>query len=265
MDNNKPNKEKADKIAEMRQTANWWMAVINAPQEKSTLDEKRAFLSILTDTIKSYTEYPFSASIIHDKDIEINGELKTIHLHAFIDTPSKPTKRQLLSELSNLLNIDKDLISLTPTNNNYLLVQYLTHKNDKLKTQYDKSLIITNNEEELSKRYKKTYRKPLDEDELQEEIFVSSTFTDLIKKVGLENAKKYQNCFKQVKQEQEQDLNGLLNKIHRLEAHLEHIARMLNIFFNACDIVLDDNEKEYLKIDTLKREINDSEANFIDV
>lgn len=258
----KENNNKSDKIAEMRVQALHFMAVINAPNEKST-QEQLQFLNANLLQINNTTNYPFIASIIHDKDIEINGELKTLHAHIFIDTPLNPTKRQLLNDLSKELNIDKDLISLTPTKSDFLLVQYLIHKNDKLKTQYNRENIITNDSEELEKRLNKIYRKPLNEEELQNEIFISNTFTDLIKKIGLENAKKYQSCFKQVKQEQQQDYDGLLKLITRLKYNLEHIQKLLDIHFNALNQALTDNEKEYLKLDTLKAELEDIFAKFI--
>lgn len=252
-----------NKIAEMRQTASHYMAVLNAPSEKNTPEQARAFLSATLKTLLDYTDYPYIASIIHDKDIEITGELKTIHAHIFIDTPTKPTKRAILGDLANKLGIDKDLISLTPTNNSFLLVQYLIHKNDKIKTQYDKDLIITNDKEETEKRLLKRYIKPMDESEIEDNIFKSKTFTDLVVNIGLENAKKYQSVYRQVKQEADQDYEGILNELQRHKNNMRHIKTMLEQHFKHLDMMLDENQKKYLQLEYLKLEIEDTFAKFI--
>jgi len=184
-------------------TSDYWTIVIDAPineKNPNATGEAKEFLTTVLTTLNNSTIYPFIASIIHDRDIKPTGELKTIHAHCFIDTPTKPTKKELLDTLSELLNVDRNLITIEATNNEFLQVQYLIHKNDQMKAQYEASEIITNNENELLKRLATTY----ESNDPTQALFVNKTLTDLINDKGLDFAKKYLPIFNQIKKEQAQ-------------------------------------------------------------
>lgn len=173
----------------MNKTSDKWFLTINAQKENAS---KVAELETLSTTLLSYYKEPFIATIIHDQDKNEDGTPKTIHLHAFIETPLKPTKKALLDELIELTGYNAEQIGILATNNDYLLVQYLTHKNDKDKAQYDKTLVKTSDLLEYEARLNKGYEKP----KTLEELFQNArTLEDLIKVIGIKEANKYYRLF----------------------------------------------------------------------
>lgn len=238
-----------------------WAIVLNAPKEKASRDEAQDFLmTVLQEHFKYNKIYPFIASIIHDRDTTLTGELKTIHAHIFIDTPEQPTKRALLDALSELTGVSEDLFTIEATNSDYLQVQYLTHKNDKLKTQYKPSEIITNNEKELQKRYDKQYQNQ----DPQEAILASRTLSELMNAKGLDFAKKYQSLFNQIKREQEEGLREL-NYKELCDLVYYHFDIMVNYYFeliNGVELITTKEQRDRLQLDT-KRELIENEIDLI--
>lgn len=178
---------------------------------------------------KLLEQFPFVATIIHDKDITDNGETKRTHLHAYIELPQKSTIKGLLEELTNLLGIRAEQISIDPTNNEYLLIQYLTHKNQPSKTQYNFENIKTNDTEKLGFFYNKTYTSKEEEERLiQSSVINSKSFIELVQKIGLNNANKFRATYNQVKQEQHEDLENLIKQNQRFEIIFTKILEIVN-------------------------------------
>lgn len=178
-------------------------------------------LAQLQETLLGCKDF-FVATIIHDKDKDKNNYPKITHLHAYIEPKTKMTKKQCLETFSALLSIDPLRISVDPTNNGYLLVQYLTHKNDQDKTQYSIDLVKTNNTDLLTLKYNEIYVSPTErQEQLKRDIFECKTLSQLVNKQGLENTKKFQTIFNQIKREQGLDLDRFANIIDRLEFFID--------------------------------------------
>lgn len=79
--------------------------------------------------------------IKHDKDRKDNGCLKTIHYHLVAKTNKRVRIATIINKLSELLNIDTMLITCKKCISYVGAIQYLIHKNDVDKYQYDRSLI----------------------------------------------------------------------------------------------------------------------------
>lgn len=171
----------------LKSKSKYFCIVINekTPNELEAIQEKLRDTSI----------FNFCASIIHDKDTLSNGNIKTKHLHIFGEKPSKIALETTLNELCNTLQLEKEQISIEGTNNEYLYIQYLTHKNDKNKHQYNLNDIRTNNEAELMARRSKTYKTPPTEEEIIFHLKNDTTLADLTENIGLENARKYKGMF----------------------------------------------------------------------
>ena len=199
--------------------------VFNADKKSTNPAEELALLqNTLTDNISS-----FVATIIHDKDLTDNGEPKTIHMHAYIETNQKHTKKQFLDMLSELLQIDKQKISVDGTKSNVLMLQYLTHKNQPNKAQYEVDRIITNNKKLLNERMNTQYKtKEQKNNDLLADITNSNTILELAVKQGIETANKYRNTFNQIKQEQKQDYQSLIEQISLYRIILGKINKLLN-------------------------------------
>lgn len=161
-----------------------WFCRFNAKKESVSVV---ADLETLSSSILSYYEGGFVAMIIHDQEDE------RPHLHAYIETTEKKTKRKFLDELVELLDIDEQQVGIQSSNNSYLPVQYLIHKNDESKHPYDKTLIKTNDLTELENRLSKQYEKPKT---AIEQFKDCKSVDDLINTFGLKDAKTYFSIWK---------------------------------------------------------------------
>jgi len=192
--------------------------VINAKKESANPYQELAHLQANLIKHKDF----FVATIIHEKDLE-NNLPKTIHLHAYIEFSNlKHTKKQMLELISACLKIEQNQISILPTNNDFLLVQYLTHKNDQEKYQYNFEDILTNNNELLSVKYNKTYITREEQNaNLENDIRTCRTMLEFISKQGVANAQKFRNIFNDVKAEQHLNINKMLDLDNKLELFTE--------------------------------------------
>ena len=208
-----------------KQKYNIFTCVLNADKKSTNPAEELALLqnTLLTDI------FSFVATIIHDKDLTDNGEPKTIHAHAYIETNEKHTKKQFLDMLTDLLKIDRQRISVDGTKSNVLMLQYLIHKNQPNKEQYEVDRIITNNKELLAERMNTKYKtKEQKQNDLLNDIKNCKSIIELADKQGIETANKFRNIFNQIKQEQKQDYQSLIKDINLYKIILEKIYKLLN-------------------------------------
>lgn len=208
-----------------KQKYNIFTCVFNADKKSTNPAKELALLqnNLLTDI------FSFVATIIHDKDTTDNGEPKTIHMHAYIETNEKHTKKQFIDILSELLQIEKQKISVDGTKSNVLMLQYLTHKNQPNKAQYEVDQIITNNKKLLNERMNTKYKtKEQKNNDLLADITNCNTILELADKQGIETANKYRNTFNQIKQEQKQDYQSLIEQISLYRIILGKINKLLN-------------------------------------
>ena len=205
-----------------------WVVVINDKKE-ATQEQSVATFQKFQIKLLNYNIFRFIATIIHDKDQE-NGEPKRTHLHIFIELNDQLTKRALLDQLTDLLEIDREQASIEATNNEFLGVQYLIHKNDQNKHQYDKEDIKTNNTELLDKRLGEQYQSQ--EDIITKAVIEELDITSLINKIGIEKANKYRPLFNQIKQEQKNDLQSLIETNKELKEDREFLLEFLQKIAN---------------------------------
>ena len=208
-----------------KQKYNIFTCVFNADKKSTNPDKELALLqnTLLTDI------FSFVATIIHDKDLTDNGEPKTIHAHAYIETNEKHTKKQFLDMLNEILKIDRQRISVEGTKSNILMLQYLTHKNQPNKAQYEVDRIITNKKELLNERMNTQYKtKEQKQNDLLNDIKTCTSVSELAEKQGIETANKFRNIFNQIKQEQKQDYQSLIEQISIYRIILGKINKLLN-------------------------------------
>ena len=115
--------------------------------------------------------------IMHDKDVNDVGETIRPHLHIVLTGLKRWRVKQLLNDLADSLDTNIENIQIEEVKNLTASVQYLIHKNDTNKYQYDWHKIETNDMDNLV---------PL----LNETIITCSVttqrLTDLILKEGME-------------------------------------------------------------------------------
>ena len=235
-------------MATNNQKFKYWGLILNAPNEKATNpSEISDFFTTAVSSIQNYNKVLFFASKIHDKDILEDGTPKTIHLHIMLETYETYTQLQALKEFSNALNVDKKLISLKGSNNLYLLVQYLTHKNDQNKAQYNFSEILTNNSEYLEELYNTEYVDR--ETQLKDALRNAITIDDFIDRVGVMDANKLKGLFKELKIEQGQDFKTLYEKLGEIERDYISLYNFTDNLLMALKMGLKDTEKRLINFD----------------
>lgn len=81
------------------------------------------------------------AFIYHDKDADEAGELKTPHYHIVAVFPSSMRLSTPIRQLAQTLKVDPTAISNRRMYDTQLALQYLIHKNDPDKFQYERAAI----------------------------------------------------------------------------------------------------------------------------
>lgn len=195
-----------------------------------------SILSYYNNYIDLLLKLPYFVCIspLHDKDLKgENHEAKTIHMHIFISLTQKETLGHVLNEVSTLLHIDKKQLSIEGSNNDFLLVQYLTHKNDKgAKYKYDVDLVRSNDLERFKELYSKEYVRPLTEQERLSIAFAEATsITEYISILGdYSLANKMRPLFKDYLAEKRQfnEYEGQLIALSKRANSLENYVRDLH-------------------------------------
>lgn len=198
---------------------NYFGLVIDANKNAEPLPQLDAFKNALVNC-----NYALIALIIHDQDTHDNGAPKLPHLHAYVNTAVKMTKKQMLLATANTLDIDVCQISVECSNNEFLLCQYLTHQNHPEKHQYSKDLILTNNQPDLDRLLAET--RPTKQQQLDHDLQVltdSHSILEVATKIGLEKANRYRNIYNQITQEKKQDIPSLYKE---LETYREFITKL---------------------------------------
>jgi len=87
------------------------------------------------------------AFIMHDKDLDENGEQKFLHIHMALVMSKRnkdyPKLCTILNELSKECEIDGQSIQIDEMTSENGSIQYLIHKRDPQKAQYEESDVVT--------------------------------------------------------------------------------------------------------------------------
>ena len=197
--------------------------IINAKKESLNPEQE-----LRTIERKVLSSNDFTATIIHDKDLLENGQPKLIHLHAYIEKQEKATIKAILNEFTQLCDISAEQVSVEGSNNSYLLVQYLTHKNHKEKHQYDIGLISTNNKDLLLQRYEKAYQSQQEESIEILNASLQKSFIELISQYGFDKINKLRPMIKDIRAE----------NIKLLQTNLNHLTRHVSDLVGFIDNLL---------------------------
>lgn len=202
----------------------YFAITINAQKESpNPRKELEHIQDLISDNTKS-----FFATIIHDKDILENGEPKRIHAHVFIELPIKETCKQVLKTVNDYLKINEEQIQIEGSYNPFLMVQYLIHKNNKEKFQYNDFEIITNDQKSLEERLNKIYQTPEQlKAMLLSDLKSCKTLMEFADKHGLEDTNKYRNLFKDIKQEQHLDIKSLNDMLIFYEKLFDQLHQLI--------------------------------------
>lgn len=207
--------------------ASKWNIVLNAKKETPNAEISHELEGYLLDIV-NHIKPRYYFAIVHDKDKLENGEAKRTHLHLILELAEKGTFKTVLDKLTTACGISEAQVQLDAENSPILGEQYLIHKNDPSKYQYESNKILTNNLEELTKRLEAKY---LTEEEREEErkkaLYESKTLIEFIDRAGLDYANRFRGVFKEIRKEKEEDFESVLNKLTEIEKRLYNLTNQL--------------------------------------
>lgn len=235
---------------------NYFGIVLNAPKEKATHEQASDFFNATLSALKNYNKCKFFASAIHDQDKHEDGTAKTIHCHIELETFEKMTNLGALRDFCNATGVDKGLVSINGSNNLFLLVQYLTHKNDQDKHQYDYDVIKTNNAELCANLYNADYESK--DDQLMRALREANTINDFMQIVGPSDANKYRGLFKDMKIEQHQDFQGVLDRAIKTKHEYEALYHFVDDLLITLQMSLRESEKRMINLDRYVKVLKDN-------
>ena len=105
---------------------------------------------LIGNYLKNEMRVNFYAFIKHDKDVDELGNNERVHFHIIIGLNTSYSKNTIICGFANGLSCNKDIISCRRIKSFCKSVQYLLHRNDKDKYQYDYLDIWTNDVNELN-------------------------------------------------------------------------------------------------------------------
>lgn len=138
--------------------------------------------------------------ILHDKDFDENGEVKTPHFHVVSRFSCQFRKSTLINKISKYLNIPSNVVSVAKCQVLTKSIRYLTHLDFKNKYQYDLKDIKSNDYSTLICSY--TFSK---EDLTAGDLIVVCqlrlSVSQLLQIIGLRNYSRYRNVINDLRQE----------------------------------------------------------------
>lgn len=181
-------------MIEMTSRLKSYCCVINAPADNQ--EKIYDYLNQIDNLSQSGYQY---FAIIHDKDFNGNGVLKTKHIHLILSNNTRPRAKQVLTTLCDLFNCCPTQLSLQQCVDLTCSVQYLIHKNDLNKTQYLSCDIVTNVSRDVLIEYLDRDCNSLELDfETLKRLWIECDFDELtlMAKIGLGRYQAYRGTIK---------------------------------------------------------------------
>lgn len=163
-------------------------------EEYDKLNNKHISDIQLNNYLKSNESIIFYAFVLHDNDVNESGEVERKHYHCVIKLNNPYSKTTIIKDIAKTLLINDYCIGSRKIRDFVLMVQYLIHKNDKDKYQYDLLDIWTSDTNEVMKiLYDGVSSYDLDIDYLCELVRCSSTLSQVYKTLGLSKSRTYRS------------------------------------------------------------------------
>lgn len=161
-------------------------------EEYDLANDKHIHFKDLKRYLDSEDYVNYYAFILHNKDFDEDGCQKRIHFHLVLETIRPYAKSSILTDMAKALLIARECISIRAYDSCKLAVQYLVHKNDEDKAQYDIWEVCSSDETRTIDYIDNDIESDdLDIKDLIEICYDSDGIVDVYRKIGLSNAKKY--------------------------------------------------------------------------
>lgn len=163
------------------------------------LDAQKVLARLKTWCEEKMSLYGF---ILHDKDILEDGTLKTPHIHLVGNL--KTNRRRLsstLNDIADYVECDTLAVSIDKMSDLVGSLQYLIHKNNASKHQYDVKDIITNLQEGELNTYLNSDSKSMSIEYLIDVICTHPSKLDIMRVIGLTYYHLYRNTINDIYRE----------------------------------------------------------------
>lgn len=125
------------------------------------------------------------AYILHDRDIDENGRVKTLHAHIVGNLHKRTRKSTLINRLADCLGVSTLAVSVEKQSSFEGCFQYLTHKNDPDKYQYSLSDVVTNLAEDEIDMVMDDNSGTLDVQSVMRICLTARSIVDVIEQLGM--------------------------------------------------------------------------------
>lgn len=160
-----------------------------------------AIRSAIMVDLKSWCENncDIFAFILHDKDVLENGEIKTPHIHlVFIYKTNRKRLNTILTDLAQYIGVNTLAISIDKMSDLVGSLQYLIHKNNSDKHQYDINDITTNISSGEMTTYMASDSKSMSIEYLIGVISKNRSKIDIMREIGLTYYHMYRNVINDI-------------------------------------------------------------------
>ena len=170
--------------------------VLNLPTD-SIYSDIHSYFEYCLYSIATHNDF-YYWGIVHDNDVNDNGELKTPHIHLVLKSSVRKRKQTIINYLSNILDVNSNTISVDVSHDLLNSITYLTHLNNSDKYQYDRLDIKTNDWTTLENAYS-DIRKGLTIEYL---VYLCQSFDynaiQVFLSLGLDYSTKYRNLIETI-------------------------------------------------------------------
>lgn len=154
--------------------------------------------------LKAYCEEYMNiyAFILHDKDLLEDGTIKTPHIH--LCGLLKNNRRRLsstLDDIATFCNVSTFAVTIDKMSDIVGSIQYLIHKNDSSKHQYDIKKIVTNISEGELNTYMNSDSKSISIEYLVDVVLKHRSKIDIMREIGLTYYHLYRNTINDIYKE----------------------------------------------------------------
>lgn len=138
------------------------------------------------------------AFIKHDLDVQVDGSFKTPHVHIVATGLHRKRLSTWISDISKVMQVGVFAVNVEPLSSFEAQFQYLIHKNNPEKHQYDISEVVTNIPSDQYDLYLDASRAPLDFDEIVRLCESTDDLIDIIEYLGITSWLTYHRVVKDI-------------------------------------------------------------------
>ena len=138
------------------------------------------------------------AFILHDRDINEQGEPKTPHIHLTMEIPHAKRLSTILKDVASFTLVNPLAVSIDKCSNLDASIQYLIHKNNPEKYQYSKDDIACNFADEIDTYMESSNNVGFDIDLWIKVCSESDGLIDVIKGIGITYYNLYRNTIRDI-------------------------------------------------------------------